>query len=190
MQKEVELQAMNDLYMIDQLLFIAGSQLWELHALANSHRDESVRRAAKAVAAIPTDSELNPSLLISYVKRCHNPWGNALTHWPCCQLLTVCLYLYGCWGLCESANLASAARKIRYSAQVRKSTYKYPTDILEEYAGCFSLVALVGSYCRSVGHHVPMFGVADRPPGVAVAPVSADQNGSCSVSRPTFSDSC
>ena len=36
---------------------IAGSQLWELHELASSHADEAVRRAAKAVAAIPTDSE-------------------------------------------------------------------------------------------------------------------------------------
>ena len=36
--------------------FYAGRQLWELHALASSHREEKVRRAAKAVAAIPTDS--------------------------------------------------------------------------------------------------------------------------------------
>ena len=97
MQKEVELQAMNDLYMIDQLLFIAGSQLWELHALANSHRDESVRRAAKAVAAIPTDSELNPSLLISYVKRCHNPWGNALTFamLPAANCMSLLVWMLG-----------------------------------------------------------------------------------------------
>ena len=40
-----------------ELSCIAGSQLWELHDLASSHADEAVRRAAKAVAAIPTDSE-------------------------------------------------------------------------------------------------------------------------------------
>ena len=65
--------------MIERLLFVAGSHLWELHALADSHRDESVRRAAKAVAAIPTDSKPDPSLLISHVKLCLNSCGKAIT---------------------------------------------------------------------------------------------------------------
>ena len=40
------------------MVYYAGSQLWELQALASSHGDADVRKAASAVAAIPIDSEL------------------------------------------------------------------------------------------------------------------------------------